>query len=140
MICVATLVFKGAGASALRGDFYRPCGDGPFPAVVAVPGGGWLRGRRQALRFWGEQLAMAGLAFFAIEVGLLRDYDLFGMFFVQIKQVWRVCRRDHLNGLTICTIVVRESQSVHSFLYLTQQPRVNAMIGLFEAHNGRRLF
>ena len=51
----------------LRGDLYSPAGPGPHPVLVAVPGGGWVRGDRKGLRFWGEHLSGAGVAVFSID-------------------------------------------------------------------------
>ncbi|WP_163268622.1 alpha/beta hydrolase [Chelativorans alearense] len=51
----------------LRGDLYAPRGGGPFPVVVAAPGGGWLFCDRSALKYWGNYLAQHGIALFAIQ-------------------------------------------------------------------------
>ena len=51
----------------LHGDFYAPAGPGPFPVIVAAPGGGWLVSDPGGLRYWGEFLARNGFAMFAIQ-------------------------------------------------------------------------
>jgi acetyl esterase/lipase len=51
----------------LRGDLFVPSGRGPFPIVVAAPGGGWLVCDRPGLRHWGTYFAQHGIALFAIE-------------------------------------------------------------------------
>jgi acetyl esterase/lipase len=51
---------------ALQGDLYLPKGAGPFPALVAVHGGGWVQGARNAFQYWGPYLAARGTAMFAI--------------------------------------------------------------------------
>lgn len=51
----------------LRADFYAPSGPGPFPVVVAAPGGGWFVCDRSATRQWAQHLAADGFATFAIE-------------------------------------------------------------------------
>jgi acetyl esterase/lipase len=51
----------------LRGDLYVPSGQGPFPVVVAVPGGGWFISDRTGLQPWAEYLAQNGIATFVIE-------------------------------------------------------------------------
>jgi acetyl esterase/lipase len=51
---------------ALQGDLYLPKGTGPFPATVAVHGGGWVQGARSAFQYWGPYLAAHGNALFAI--------------------------------------------------------------------------
>ncbi|MBB4860308.1 acetyl esterase/lipase [Novosphingobium chloroacetimidivorans] len=51
----------------LRGDFYRPSGAGPFPVVVAAPGGGWFVSDPRGLKSWGLHLARQGIAVFAVQ-------------------------------------------------------------------------
>ncbi len=56
---------------ALAGDYYLPKGTGPFPAVIAVHGGGWERGSRTAdYQYWGPYLAQRGIAVLAISYRL----------------------------------------------------------------------
>ncbi|WP_179213890.1 alpha/beta hydrolase [Rhizobium sullae] len=52
------------GNVELRGDLYLPAGDGPFPVVVAAPGGGWRLCDPRAAKVWGPFLAMNGIALF----------------------------------------------------------------------------
>jgi len=51
---------------ALQGDLYLPKGAGPFPALVAVHGGGWQQGARSTFQHWGPWLASRGHALFSI--------------------------------------------------------------------------
>ena len=44
----------------LLGDLYAHEDNGPFPALIAVHGGGWQQGTRAAYRHWGPYLAAAG--------------------------------------------------------------------------------
>jgi len=46
----------------LRGDLYLP-----HPALVAAPGGAWLRGDRKGLSRWGEYLSARGIAVFSVD-------------------------------------------------------------------------
>src|SRR5712675_938746 len=57
---------------ALQGDLYLPKGAGPFPALVAVHGGGWQQGVRSAFQYWGPHLAARGYALFAISYRLAK--------------------------------------------------------------------
>jgi acetyl esterase/lipase len=57
---------------ALLGDLYRPKGAGPFPALVALHGGGWVQGVRGAFQHWGPYLAGRGYALFAISYRLAK--------------------------------------------------------------------
>lgn len=49
------------GGIELRLDLYRPSGDGPFPVVLVVHGGGWDSGDRTMERPFAKRLAAAGL-------------------------------------------------------------------------------
>lgn len=51
---------------SLEADVYRPIGEGPFPAVLTVHGGGWERRTRQDMAGLAEQLAQSG--FVAINI------------------------------------------------------------------------
>lgn len=57
---------------ALAGDLYLPKGQGPFPALVAVHGGGWVQGARNAFQYWGPWFAARGYAVFAISYRLAK--------------------------------------------------------------------
>src|SRR5581483_4032121 len=54
------LVYGKAGDTELRLDLARPAGDGPFPAVVCIHGGGWRQGKRQDLDGLTKTLAKSG--------------------------------------------------------------------------------
>lgn len=54
----------------LAGDLFLPAGEGPFPAVVAVHGGGWRVGARASLHNWGHYLAARGYVVFSISYRL----------------------------------------------------------------------
>jgi acetyl esterase/lipase len=51
----------------LKGDWYLPNGPGPFPVLVAAPGGAWRVCSRASLRQWGMYLAARGYGIFAID-------------------------------------------------------------------------
>jgi acetyl esterase len=55
-------------------DASIPAGAGPFPAVIIVHGGGWIRGdRRMDVAPLFEPLERAGIAWFSIDYRLLRN-------------------------------------------------------------------
>jgi len=56
----------------LQGDLYVPKGQGPFPALVAVHGGGWQAGARNSFQYFGPYLAERGYALFAISYRLAK--------------------------------------------------------------------
>jgi len=57
---------------ALQSDLYLPKGAGPFPALVAVHGGGWQQGARSAFQYWGPYLAARGYGLFAMSYRLAK--------------------------------------------------------------------
>jgi acetyl esterase/lipase len=54
----------------LLGDLYLPAGAKAAPALVAVHGGGWVVGARNAFQYWGPYLAARGIAVFTISYRL----------------------------------------------------------------------
>lgn len=62
-----TIEYSSTDGQALKADLFMPDGSGPFPLIVAVPGGGWIRGHRSALRSWGELFAKNGFAFASVD-------------------------------------------------------------------------
>jgi acetyl esterase/lipase len=63
---VSDLTYATHDGVKLVGDLYRPSGAGPFPAVIAVHGGGWTQGARGQFQYWGPYLAERGIALFTI--------------------------------------------------------------------------
>jgi alpha-L-fucosidase 2 len=60
-------------------DAAIPPGPGPFPAVVIVHGGGWVRGdRRVDVAPLFRPLEDAGIAWFSVDYRLLRNFSEFG--------------------------------------------------------------
>jgi acetyl esterase/lipase len=66
------IVYATHDGVALAGDLYLPKGAGPFPALVAVHGGGWQQGVRGAFQYWGPYLAERGYAVFAVSYRLAK--------------------------------------------------------------------
>jgi acetyl esterase/lipase len=58
--------------AALLGDLYAPEAPGRYPAIVAVHGGGWQQGTRNAYTGWGHHLTQAGIALFAVDYRLCK--------------------------------------------------------------------
>ena len=61
-----------AGESELKLDVARPDGDGPFPAIVFIHGGGWYQGKRQAYRTQIEEAAKRGYVAATISYRLMK--------------------------------------------------------------------
>ena len=54
----------------LSGDFYGLTGPGTHPVVVAVHGGAWQGGSRNAYQNWGPYLGERGIALYSIDYRL----------------------------------------------------------------------
>src|SRR5262249_58735362 len=68
----STVTYATHDGVALQGDLYLPEGAGPFPALVAVHGGGWQQGARNSFQHWGPHLAARGYGLFAISYRLAK--------------------------------------------------------------------
>jgi acetyl esterase/lipase len=55
----------------LTGDYYAPLGAGPYPALIALHGGGWTRGTAEGYQYWGPYLAERGYILFSINYRLV---------------------------------------------------------------------
>jgi acetyl esterase/lipase len=71
-IAPRTLTYATHDGVALAGDLYLPAGARDVPAVVAVHGGGWQIGARDAFKYWGPHLAAHGYALFSISYRLAK--------------------------------------------------------------------
>jgi acetyl esterase len=61
------LEYRREGATPLSARFYRPQGDGPFPALVEVHGGAWASGDRLNNAPLDAALAKSGIVVLAID-------------------------------------------------------------------------
>jgi acetyl esterase/lipase len=61
------VVYAQWGARALHADLFLPTGDGPFPAIVYVHGGGWRGGNRNQFHRHAARLAELGFVGLCIE-------------------------------------------------------------------------
>ncbi len=61
-----------AGETELKLDLARPDGDGPFPAIVFIHGGGWSQGSRQSYRGQIEDAARRGYVAATISYRLMQ--------------------------------------------------------------------
>lgn len=70
----------GTQNTPLQLDFSAPSGEGPFPAVIIVHGGGWIGGHRQfSVEPLFDPLQNAGFAWFSISYRLATDLLQFGV-------------------------------------------------------------
>lgn len=70
VICSEGIAYCDRSGAQLHGDLYLPTGNGPFPVLIGVPGGGWRTCVRASLRDWGCYLAARGYGLFAIDYRL----------------------------------------------------------------------
>jgi alpha-L-fucosidase 2 len=74
----------------LKMDASVPQGDGPFPAVIIVHGGGWVHGdRRKDVEPLFGPLTEAGYAWFSIDYRLTTDWMRFGEAVVDVEDAVR---------------------------------------------------
>ena len=66
-ITTEDLEYLRAGGASLLARFYRPAGQGPFPAVLEVHGGAWTSGDRFNNVAIAERLAADGIVVFSID-------------------------------------------------------------------------
>jgi acetyl esterase/lipase len=66
------ITYGKAGDTELKLDLARPEGDGPFPAIVFIHGGGWRGGNRQAFRASAEEAAKRGYVGVTISYRLMQ--------------------------------------------------------------------
>lgn len=64
------VVYASFGHRKVLADLFVPQGDGPFPAVIVVHGGGWLNGDKTRFRALAIELAKRGYVTAAIEYRL----------------------------------------------------------------------
>lgn len=74
----AGITYVQVGETALKLDLARPPGEGPFPAIVFIHGGGWHSGGRNQLRPWVEEAARRGYVAATISYRLMKYDDLNG--------------------------------------------------------------
>lgn len=68
------ITYGKAGDTELKLDLARPQGDGPFPAIVFIHGGGWSGGNRQGYRGQIQEAAKRGYVAATISYRLMK-YD-----------------------------------------------------------------
>jgi alpha-L-fucosidase 2 len=85
--------YSRVGDVILRLDAHIPEGEGPFPAVILVHGGGWVGGdRERSVRPLFQPIADAGLACFSISYRLATDFLRFGAAVEDVRQAVQFVR------------------------------------------------
>lgn len=73
VIAHENLVYGKGNGRDLKLDLYLPEGEGPFPAVLTVHGGGWTGGAKEAFRSMAQQLAARGFVAATVEYRLATE-------------------------------------------------------------------
>ncbi len=85
-----TVQYSTASGVPLSFDAALPEGPGPFPAVIIVHGGGWVRGdRRVDVAPLFKPLEEAGMAWFSIDYRLSTDITQFGVGLEDVRNAVR---------------------------------------------------
>ena len=66
------ITYGKAGDTELKLDLARPDGDGPYPAIVFIHGGGWYQGNRQGYRGQIQEAARRGYVAATISYRLMQ--------------------------------------------------------------------
>jgi acetyl esterase/lipase len=72
MVIEEDITYGKAGDTELKLDLARPQGDGPFPAIVFIHGGGWSGGNRQVYRGQIQEAATRGYVAVTISYRLMQ--------------------------------------------------------------------
>src|SRR5215510_6015335 len=82
--------YANVDGQSLRMDVSIPEGNGPFPAVIVVHGGGWVRGdKRTDVAPLLPPLTEGGLAWFSIDYRLTTDWSHFGEAVTDVEKAVR---------------------------------------------------
>lgn len=68
------IVYRVVGHRQLKGDAYIPNGEGTYPGVLLLHGGGWKAGSRKQMIYHAKRLAPNGFVAFAIDYRLAPQY------------------------------------------------------------------
>lgn len=130
--------YGGGPAGNLCLDLYLPNGNGPFPALICLHGGAWLRGSQRQYKSWGPWLAKRGYAVVAV------DYRLSSQVSPAWPGVWEdVCRAldwliAHAPALNIDTGrlgTIGDSAGAHMAAMLSLHEstanRIRAVVGVY---------
>jgi acetyl esterase/lipase len=91
---VNTVQYAIDDSAPLLADLFLPVAPGPHPALIAVSGGGWLRGNRAMLVGWSQYLASHGFAVLAIDYRQSTDGPSYPKNLHDVRAAWSYLR-DH---------------------------------------------
>lgn len=126
------------GGSPLYLDGHIPDGSGPFPAIIIVHGGGWVRGdRRVEVAPLFQPLTEAGFAWFSIDYRLSNDIMQFGVAIDDVKNAIRFVKAHaseyRIDPERIALIGESAGGQLAAMAALDPSPdlRVKAVVGLY---------
>ena len=137
---LSNIEYGRAGSTSLRLDVRLPAGKGPFPAVILVHGGGWIRGDRawnMAPLF--DPLTDAGFASFSISYRLATDFSQIGVAVDDVRQAMKFVR-EHAPEYDVDPAriaLVGESAGAHlaSLAALAEPKWVTAVVSLYSPND-----
>lgn len=119
-------------------DGYIPNGPGPFPAVIIVHGGGWVRGdRRTEVAPLFPPLTEAGVAWFSIDYRLSNDFTQFGLAIDDVKNAIRFVKAHaaeyRIDPARLALVGESAGGQLAAMAALDPSPdlRVKAVVGLY---------
>jgi alpha-L-fucosidase 2 len=130
--------YSRAAGTPLYLDGSLPSGPGPFPAVILVHGGGWVRGdRRVEVAPLFQPLTDANFAWFSIDYRLSSDFTQFGVAIDDVKSAIRFVKAHaaeyRIDPARIALIGESAGGQLAAMAALDGSPdlRVKAVVGLY---------
>ena len=135
-----SVVFASPGGEALHADAYLAESPAPVPAVIAIHGGGWKAGSRDAYRHLGPLLAGRGYAVFSIDYRLVREERNRYPAAVDDVRAAVTYVREHAAELSVDPkriVLMGDSAGGHlaALVGLTERPAVQAVVGIFGVYD-----
>lgn len=79
LVVKKNITFLKVGATALKGDLYRPAGDAPLPIVIVIHGGGFMFGDKDMEHYTriSREVAAGGYVVFNVNYRLIQNGGIF---------------------------------------------------------------
>lgn len=111
------ILYLNNGNDSFYFDWYKPVGEGPFPAVIMIHGGGWVIGDKAGgnMLLFSKYLASRGYVVFDIQYGVYNVTDLpeMGDFAVAFGQISKLITPNYNRSYTI-------QQQLENIAYFTK--------------------
>ena len=73
IITTLNIEFMKIGDDSFKCDIYQPKGDGPFPVIINIHGGGWIGGDKDFFEYQRDYLTSAGYVVISVQYGALSE-------------------------------------------------------------------